>query len=305
MSLESAPLTAQTLPHAGRIATNWRKHLTFVLLAALTLLMFGPILIVLFTSLKAPEELGITSFSLFPRAWRFANYGEAMSRVAWARYYLNSTVVTAVAVMGSLLFNSLAGYGFARLRFPGRNLLFLMFIVGIMIPPQSIIIPQFIILRSVPLAGGNNIFGQGGTGWLNTYAALIVPELSGSFGIFLCRQFYLGFPHSLDEAAKIDGATRFQTYIRIFVPLSGPVLATLTILKTVHMWNNFFYPLIMTTTNDMQTVQLALANFRGQNMTDWEIMMAATFVSILPVVFVFLVAQKHYIRGIVTDGIKG
>ncbi len=267
--------------------------------------MIGPILIILFTALKTPEELQVQSFQFLPKHWRFHNFVEALSKGDWARYYYNSFIVTVVAVVGSLLLNSLAGYSFARLNFKYRNLLFFSFLIGIMIPPQSIIIPQFIILRSIPFLGGNNIFGQGGRGLLNTHAALIIPELSGSFGIFLCRQFYLGFPTSLDEAAKIDGASSFHTYIKIFLPLSGPVLATLTILKTVHMWNNFFFPLIMTTSNDMQTVQLALANFRGENLTRWEIMMAATFTSIIPIILVFLFAQKHYIKGIVASGIKG
>lgn len=275
------------------------------LLLLISLIMIFPILIIFFTALKTPEELQLVSFRLLPRYWQFDNFPKVFVKGDWGRYYYNSFVVTLWAVAGSLLFNSLAGFSFARLNFKGKNLIFLLFLVGIMIPPQSIIIPQFIIMKSIPLAGGNDLFGHGGRGFLNSYAALIIPELSGSFGIFLCRQFYLGFPTSLDEAAKIDGATSGTIFTRIYLPMSGPILATLTILKTVHMWNNFFFPLIMTTSNEMQTVQLALANFRGENATQWEIMMAATFMSIIPILAVFLSAQKYYIKGIVSEGIKG
>ena len=277
----------------------------WLLLAVAAIIMAGPILIVLLTSLKAGQEVTVSSFTPLPRAWRFANYVDAFSRGPWDRYYLNSFIVTSVAVAGSLLLNSLAGYSFARLAFPLKNFLFMLLLAGIMIPPQSIIIPQFLILKGIPLAGGNDALGHGGRGLLNTRWALIIPELSGSFGIFLCRQFYLGFPRSLDEAARIDGASSLTTFRQVFLPLSGPILATLAVLKSISMWNNFFFPLIMITSRDMWTVQLALANFRGENTTPWEVLMAATVVSILPIVAVFLGAQKYYVSGIVSEGIKG
>ena len=223
----------------ARIACIW------TLLAIAAAVMFAPILIVFLTSLKPGEEVRVSSFTLLPRAWRVRNYVDAFSRGEWGLYYYNSFVVTVVSVAGSLLLNSLAGYSFARLAFPLKNLIFMLLLAGIMIPPQSIIIPQFLILKGIPLAGGNDVLGRGGRGLLNTRWALIIPELSGSFGIFLCRQFYLGFPRSLDEAARIDGATSFTTFGRVFLPLSGPILATLAVLKTIHMWNNFFFPLIM------------------------------------------------------------
>jgi multiple sugar transport system permease protein len=281
-----------------------RVALIWTALAIAAVAMAGPILIVLLTSLKAGDEVTVSSWSLLPRAWRFRNYVDAFARGEWGRYYANSIHVTAVAVAGSLLLNSLAGYSFARLLFPFRSLIFMLLLAGIMIPPQSIIIPQFLILKGIPLAGGNDLLGRGGRGLLNTRWALIIPELSGSLGIFLCRQFYLGFPRSLDEAARMDGASSFTTFTRVFLPLSGPILATLTVLKTIHMWNNFFFPLIMITSRDMWTVQLALSNFRGENTTPWELLLAATFVSILPIIAVFLGAQKYYVRGIISEGIK-
>ena len=128
----------------------------------------------------------------------------------WLNYFKNSIVITVVVVVGSLIVNSIAGYAFARLNFRGRNVLFMIILIGMMVSPQSIVIPQFVMLRSFPLAGGNNILGQGGTGLLDSYAALIIPFLAGSFGIFLCRQFYTSFPRELDEAARIDGCGPFK-----------------------------------------------------------------------------------------------
>jgi multiple sugar transport system permease protein len=261
--------------------------------------------VVITTSLKPASEIKLSNFALLPHEWRFQNFVTAMSDGTWGRYFFNSIFVTVVSVVGSLFFNSLAGYSFARLRFRGRQVLFVFFLIGIMVPPQSLLIPQFIIMHNMPLAGGNNLFGHGGTGFINTYWALILPQLSGSFGIFLCRQFYLSFPWALDDAGRIDGAGALKRYFSIFLPMSGPVLATLTVLKTVYVWNDFFFPLIMTNSNEMQTVQLALYNFRGQFGVQWELLMAATLLTIIPVMAVFLAMQRYFIQGIANQGIKG
>ncbi len=282
-----------------------RRVPLYLLLIALALISISPILVVITTSLKPASEIKLSNFALLPHEWRFQNYVTAMSDGTWGRYFFNSIFVTVVSVVGSLFFNSLAGYSFARLRFRGRQVLFVFFLIGIMVPPQSLLIPQFIIMHNMPLAGGNNLFGHGGTGFINTYWALILPQLSGSFGIFLCRQFYLSFPWALDDAGRIDGAGALKRYFSIFLPMSGPVLATLTVLKTVYVWNDFFFPLIMTNSNEMQTVQLALYNFRGQFGVQWELLMAATLLTIIPVMAVFLAMQRYFIQGIANQGIKG
>ena len=282
-----------------------RRAAVYLLLTISALLFFAPMFIVFTTAFKSPSELRVAEFTLLPVEWAVSNFPKAFSTGMWGRYFFNSFLVTSLAVVGSLFLNSLAGYSFARLRFRFKDVIFMLFLIGIMVPPQSIIIPQFIIMRSIPLAGGNGLLGTGGTGWLDTYWALLIPRLSGSFGIFMCRQFYLGFPNALDDAARIDGVGPFQTYLRIYVPMSGPILAALAILKAVHTWNDFFFPLIMTSSDEMQTVQLALANFRGEFATEWELLLAATTVSLLPLVALFLGAQKHFVRGIVTQGLKG
>ncbi len=205
----------------------------------------------------------------------------------------------------SLIINSLAGYSFARLKFRGRNILFMITLFGIMVPPQITILPVFVILKYVPLAGGNNIFGQGGLGWIDSHMGLLAPYIAGSFGVFLFRQFFLNFPSALDDAAKIDGLNRLQAFFRIYVPLSGPIIASLIALKATATWNDYTWPLIVLTSDHLYTVQLALTKFRDEFTVDWHLLMAGTTLIVLPLVITFLGLQKYFIRGIVTTGIKG
>ena len=288
-----------------RTKLRLEREALFLVLLVVSVVMAFPLLIVISTAIKPDSEMILSEFRMLPRTIQLSNFISAFDYGPWGRYYFNSVFVTVITVLGSLILNSLAGFSFARLRFPGRELIFFIFLVGMMVPYQSIVIPQFVILRSIPLAGGNNILGQGGQGWLDSYWALIVPFLSGSFGIFLCRQFFLSIPKSLDEAARIDGARPVVMYIRIFLPLAKPVLATLAILKTAHTWNNFFYPLVMVSSPEMYTVQLALQQFHAQYTVEWNLLMAATLVSIIPMVIVFFAAQKHFVAGVATAGVKG
>lgn len=268
------------------------------------LIVVFPILIVVLTSFKTDSEVAMASFRWLPGQFNFDNLKKVLTMGNWPRYFANSLIVTAVTVAGSLVFNSVAGYTFARLKFKGKHVLFLIIMLGMMIPPQAIIIPQFVILRSIPFMGGNNWMGQGGIGALNTYWSLIIPFLSGSFGIFLCRQFYMSFPESLDEAAKIDGCGSFKTYYKIYLPMSKQILATLCILKTSATWNDFLYPLIMTQNEKTRTVQLALQMFKGSTSTHWNWLMAGTLLTMIPVILVFVCAQKYFVAGIAHAGMK-
>lgn len=276
----------------------------FVLLLLLALIALVPILFVVLTAFKTDPEISLTGFRWLPSSLNLDSFKMAFEMGDWGRYFLNSLFITLVTVVGSLIFNSLAGYAFARLKFRGQGVLFVLLLVGMMVPPQSIIIPQYVMMRSVPFAGGNNWLGQNGTGLLDTYASLIVPFLAGSYGIFLCRQFYSSFPTALDDAAKIDGCAPFRTYVSIYLPLSKQVLSTLVILKSVSTWNDFFYPLIMTQSEKMKTVQLALQMFRGSTTTHYNWLMAATLMTSLPMIVVFLCAQKYFVQGIVSSGMK-
>lgn len=269
--------------------------------AAVTLV---PILFVILTAFKTDPEISITNFRWLPSSFNLDSFVQAWKMGDWPTYFKNSVFVTLIVVGGSLIVNSLAGYAFARLKFRGREFLFMIVLVGMMVSPQSIIIPQFVMLRSFPLMGGNNIFGQGGVGILDSYAALIVPFLAGSFGMFLCRQFYTSFPKELDDAARIDGCGPFKTYLYIFLPMSKTILATLTILKGVATWNDFFYPLILTNSEKMKTVQLGLQMFKGSTTTHYNWLMAATMITVVPMVILYFCAQKYFVQGIASTGMK-
>lgn len=279
--------------------------LLFLLMLCFCAIILAPFLIMVFTSLKPSAEILSPGFRLLPEKWMFGNYRMAMQSSTWGRYFGNSAYVTILSVAISLIINSLAGYAFARLQFKGRDTLFLLALVGMMIPQQVTMLPNFVAMRYFPLAGGNNILGQGGTGLINTYAGIIAPYIAGAFGVFLFRQFFLNFPRSLDDAAKIDGLSRLGTFIRIYLPLSKSIFATLVVFKTTSTWNEYTWPLIITNKRSMWTVQLALSVFKEEFVTQWNYLMAATTLIMLPLLILYLAMQKYFVEGIVTTGIKG
>lgn len=276
----------------------------------LCVIMVTPMLVMLSTALKSMAEIfsrgGLLNFFI-PKEIHFENFRDAFAyrNATWGRYFWNTTYITVVTVIVSLCINSIAGYAFARLHFRGRNTLFFLGLIGLMIPPQATIVPVFFILKNFPLVGGNSFLGQGGTGFINTPFALMAPYLAGSFGVFLFRQHFLNFPQSLDDAAKIDGLSRFGSFLRIYVPLSKPVFASLTVMKAVQCWNEYTWPLIVTSSNEMRTLQVALVFFKDEVGTQWNYLMAVTCVIILPLLVLFFAAQKSFVEGIVTSGIKG
>ncbi|WP_127496817.1 carbohydrate ABC transporter permease [Paenibacillus glycanilyticus] len=283
---------------------KWPTVLFSIVMFIIALLMLFPFLLMVVTSLKTMGEIQSPTFTFIPKHWLFDNYAEAMGRGEWLRYFYNSFIVTGVTVVFSLVFNSMAGFAFARLRFPGRDVLFFSVLIGIMVPPQATMIPTFLMMKMFPFFGGNDWQGQGGFGFINSYTGLVLPFIAGSFGIFLCRQYFLNFPRALDEAAQIDGANVFRVFFQIYLPLSKPILATLAIFKTTATWNDYMWPLIMTNTEHMRTVQLGLTIFRSETNVEWNLLMAATTLVVLPLVLLFLAAQKYFVQGIVTTGLK-
>ncbi|MBQ4046901.1 MAG: carbohydrate ABC transporter permease [Clostridia bacterium] len=269
------------------------------------LIVAFPFVVMLSISLQSRAELFSTSASLIPEKWMFSNYIEAFKSANWGRYFLNSFVITAVVTVVSLVINSMAGYVFARIRFRFSKILFLVILAGMMIPPQVTMIPVFSMLRGFPLVNGNDILGNGGSGLINTYAGMILPFIAGSFGVFLCRQYYVGFPRELDDAATVDGCGRVRAFFRIYLPLSKPVLASLGVLKFTGTWNEYTWPLIMARSDSMKTVQVALTLFRNESEIRWNLMMAATIMISLAVYIVFGCAQKHFVNGILAGSIKG
>lgn len=268
----------------------------FILLLALSVAF--PLLMTVSVSLQTMNEIYLSDPVVIPAEFMFENYKTAMSQGNWPRYFYNSAIVTVITVIISLFINSMSGYVFARIPFKFRNALFALILLGMMIPTQVTLIPVFTLLRKLGVIVGRE------NGLFNTYTGLILPFIAGSFGVFLCRQFYVSFPKELDDAAMIDGCGRFQTFLKIYLPLSSPVLASLGVLKFTGTWNEYTWPLVATSGDDMKTVQVALTGFRDEGEIYWNLLMAATLVSGIPIYIVFFFAQKHFVAGLLAGSVK-
>ncbi|HEY3061687.1 MAG TPA: carbohydrate ABC transporter permease [Chloroflexota bacterium] len=283
-------------------ASRAAAHGVLLLGAAVMLL---PFVWMLSTSLKPPYELFTVPPTWIPSEFQWDTYAKAMSAGNFGRYALNSLFLAVANMVTNVLLSALAGYAFARLRFPGNKLLFLLVLATLMVPYQVTIIPLFVIIRHMPLFGGNDILGQGGIGWINSYWGLVVPGAVGAFGIFMLRQFFQTLPVELEDAARIDGAGELRIFWQIMLPLAMPAIATLAIFSFQAGWNAFFWPLLITTTDDMRTIQLGLTVFVQQYSTQWDQLMAATVVATTPVILAFAVGQRLLVRGIAFTGLKG
>ncbi|MFD0660779.1 carbohydrate ABC transporter permease [Thermocatellispora tengchongensis] len=228
--------------------------------------------------------------SLLPEG-RWENYGRIFELLPFADQFLNTVLVAAARTAGQVLLCSMAAYAFARLRFPGRNLIFGLFLSVLMVPPQLFIIPQYQIMSSL--------------GWLNTLQALIVPGLFSAFGVFLLRQFFLGLPRELEEAARLDGAGPLRIYWSVMLPLARPGLVALAVLVLLWSWNDLFWPLVANTDPERLTLAAGLASLQGQFQTDYPVLMAGSLLASLPVIAVFVLLQRQFIQGIAHSGIKG
>jgi multiple sugar transport system permease protein len=280
-----------------------RLRVIFLLLIA-AVVMGSPFFWMAISSLKPNAELFSWPPTFIPRHLTLDHYTTALTTRGFERYFLNSAVVSLISMAFNLVFCSLAGYAFARLDFPLKNFLFLLLLSTMMIPVQVTLIPTFLMVKSFPLAGGNNIFGQGGTGLLNTYAGLVVPHIMSVFGVFIMRQFYLQFPRELSEAARIDGAREISIFTRIFLPLGKPAMSALAIFTFTQAWDDFLWPLVVTSDRNMRTLQLGLEVFKNRYTADWGPLMAATTVSILPVILIFVVFQRYFTDTALSSGIK-
>ena len=225
-----------------------------------------------------------------PDEFTLTQYETLFSRLDVSRNLLNSFMLSVIVTVVSLVFNSMAGFAFAKYRFAGKDAIFKLLLSSMVIPAQVTMLPLFLMLKEF--------------GFLNTYMAIIIPGLANVFGIFLIRQYVMAIPDSLIESARIDGATDFQTYYKIIVPLAAPVMVTLAIFTFMGTWNDFLWPLIVLNDSDMYTLPVALANLMGEHTKDPELMMAGSVITILPVMVIFLVLQKYYIKGIMMGSVK-
>ncbi|NET34814.1 MAG: carbohydrate ABC transporter permease [Cyanothece sp. SIO1E1] len=258
-----------------------------LLLGAGVLLL--PLILVFVASFTSPDAI-LTGQFLTPANWSWAKYQEAWERGNFLLAFANSTLVAIAVTACQIATSALAGYALARLQFRGRQAILLMVLATLVIPFQLLVIPIFLVLKWGHL--------------INTYGALILPTAANGFGIFLLRQYFQTIPVELEEAAALDGANRLQILWQIMLPLARPALVTLFLFTFIGEWNDLFKPLIFTTRPELRTVQLALAEFQEQFTNDWSLLMAAVAIATVPVVLLFLVGQRQFIRGIATTGIK-
>ncbi len=308
-----------------------KKTATYLLLGFVGLFMLLPFLWMLSTSVKpasdvfASVENPIKAF--VPRETQWRNYGQVYDTTqamggGFARWYLNSILVAVVVTLGQVTTGACAAYAFARLRFPGRDKLFLGYLATMMIPGAVTMIPNFILMRKITewltaVAPSVNwdasrvvyVFGRtyeaGRLVGLDSYFALAVPAMFSAYGTFMLRQYFLSIPRDLEEAATIDGCGLLRIFTSIILPLSKPALATLTIFTFMGNWQSFYWPLIVLTQDSMKTLPLGLLSFMGLYSTQWSLLMAGSMMMILPVIIVFLVGQKWFISGIQLGALKG
>lgn len=268
----------------GRVALH-------ILLLAGSLVMLVPFVWMLTTSLKEPGDIFVYPPQWIPKPVQWQNYLETVTVMPFLRFYLNSTIQAVAVTVLQLLTSSLAAFAFSRLRFRGRDALFLLYLATMMIPFPVTMIPNFIIVRFLH--------------WIDTFRALILPPAFSAFSTFLMRQYFLSIPIELDDAARVDGASSFRIWWQVILPLSGPAVATLAIFTFLGQWNSFLWPLIATNSQEMWTLPVGLASFQGQYSIQWHLLMAGSVIAVVPILIIYLVGQKWFVRGITLTGMGG
>lgn len=263
------------------------------------------VLPLLFVITTAVTPLGHTAGSLLPtHGVRLANFRDGLHATSFGTMFVNSALVTVGSTVIQVFLACLAGYALARIAFRGRELFFLLLIAILVIPPEVTLVPLFVMTLHIPLSGGNNILGQGGIGLLNTIPGLMIPHIVSALSIFLMRQFYIAMPEELADAARIDGAGEWTVLWRIFTPMAWPAVITIAIFAFQGAWNDFLWPLVITKSNNMQTVQLGLTVFFQQNATQWPLLMSCVILISIPVIVLFLLGQRTFQEGVATGAVK-
>ncbi len=281
----------QAPPRPDRRRIDWGKlalHLGLILGSSLMLL---PFLWMVSTSLKLPREIFTFPPTWIPSEFAWSNYTKALTAMPFGRFYLNSLAVAIAVTLLTILTSALAAFAFARLRFRGRDTLFLIYLATLMIPFTVLLIPNFVLIRQF--------------NWYDSYQALILPPAFSAFATFLLRQYFRGIPQELDDAARMDGASSFRIWWQIIMPNSAPVIAALAIFVFLGNWNEFLWPLVVTNSPEMRTIPVGLSAFQGQFNVRWELLMAAAVVAMLPIIVVYLFAQQWFIKGITITGMGG
>jgi multiple sugar transport system permease protein len=300
-----------TLPQKSTRRLTWSRRRpetsTIVIVIVLTVgaIIFAlPFFWMLLTSLKTDRQVRTIPLLWWPDPFIIEPYIRAWVGANFKTYTLNSLVVSTGAATINALISALMGYTLARLYFRGRTFMFSLILSTIMVPSQIAFIPMFLLVARLPFFGGNNWLGQGGSGLLDTYFGLMAPHFVTAFGVFLMRQYMLGFPKELEDAARVDGASEFMIFWRIMLPLSIPALITLFMLHFTGVWNDLLWPLVITNSEAMRTLPLGLTQLRGAQYTEWNMVMAGTAISVIPTIIIFIIGQSYFQRSVAITGIK-
>jgi len=269
------------------------RIIVYLFLLAVAAMLILPFLWILSTSLKGNESIFVIPPKWIPDRFHWENYSDVFAKMPFLTYLRNSVFISTMTIIGTLLSSSLVAYAFACLKWPGRNGVFIFVLATMMLPMQVTMIPLFVLFKNF--------------GWLNTFKPLIIPAFfgGGAFNIFLLRQFFMTIPRELFDAARIDGCSEWRIYYNIVLPLAKPALATVAILTFMMTWNDFFGPLIYLSDKLKGTLALGLAMFVGQHQTEWGMLMAASVIMMIPMILLFFLFQKYFIKGFMMSGIKG
>jgi len=291
--------TADNAPAAREAASTYRRNLLlqriliYTLLIFISLLIMLPLLWMLSTSLKPKSQIFTQGIEWIPRTITFDNYANIFnnSQTPIARWFFNSTLISTVTTVLILAVDSLAAYAYARMDFPGRKILYALLLATLFLPGIMFLVPNFLTVH--------------GLGWLNSYQAVIVPALAGVFGVFFLHQFFMGIPKELEEAAEIDGATKFQTFIQVVMPLAKPALATLAVITFLATWNEFLWALLVLKDRSLQTLPPGLRTLQGAFTTEYGLMMAGAVIVAVPVLFIYIALQRFIVASVASSGLKG
>jgi len=267
------------------------KPLQYLVLTVIAIALLYPIFFTVSTSFMTPKELNQYPTPLLPKSLYFGNFVDTIHAIPIIRYILNSFFVASLVMIGQLIFCSMAAYAFAILRFPGKSLLFMLFLSTMMIPWEVTIIPNYLLVRS--------------WGWLDSYHGLTIPFMASAFGVFLLRQSFLQLPAELFDAAKIDGCGVFQCFARMTLPLSRPILATLGIYSFLNAWNMYLWPLLITNTNTMRTVQIGISMLQWEENQSWNLVLTGVTLALVPSILLLVVGLKQLVAGITAGALKG
>jgi multiple sugar transport system permease protein len=279
-----------------------RTAITYVALFALAALFAIPFLWSVSTSFRTVADT-ITGFSLLPRDWTTSGYHDVFVEYDFGRYTVNSAIIAGAVTISNLFLASLGGYAFARLRFPGREVLFMLVLGTLMIPDQLRLVPIYQMLVNW-LPGWVGHLGWDDANFINRNGVILIQIVSAT-SLFLMRQYFLTIPRDLEEAAKLDGAGYFKTYWRVMLPLAGPALAAVTILMFQGTWNGLFWPAVLLQDASQYTIPLGITNFVQEFQTQWPSLMAASVIAILPILFLFVLFQRYFVAGVAASGVKG